>query len=125
VDTRRKILSSIDAGAVVPRLVAEQPGVKLVHGVFDPLLSWHISRLRQVAGDGGRVVVLLSRPENPILEARARAELVAALQMVAVVVLPPPGPRPGWLHGLEIVELDDAGLTQRLIERVRERHKDE
>ncbi len=124
VDTRRKIIKSSGGAAVVPKLLAEQPGIKLVRGTFDPLLAAHVARLKEIAGPTGRLVIILSSPENPLLSAAARAELVAALAAVELVVLPPRDYDPGWIKGLTVIELDDADETAKLMNLVRDRHKD-
>ena len=102
MDTRSKIVSSAGAAAHIPRLLAESGNLKLIRGAFDPLLSWHVNRLREIAGESGEVVVLLCDPEKPILNSRARAELAAGLGIVKAVVLPPEDPNPGWLQGLPV-----------------------
>ncbi len=60
----------------------------VVTGHFDPLLASHVRRLAEIAADAGRLVVVIADGGNPILPARARAELVAGLGVVAFVVLP-------------------------------------
>jgi glycerol-3-phosphate cytidylyltransferase-like family protein len=78
LDTRQKIVD----GAMVPRAEG-----LFVSGYFDPLLAAHAKRLRELReGHGGLAVIILD-PERPILPARARAELVAALECVDYVVI--------------------------------------
>lgn len=124
MDTRSKIATSSDAGALVLRLLAETAGLKIVRGSFDPLLAVHVAALRAALGVAGRAIVLLRNPAKPLLSSGARAELVAALELVDVVVLPPRGIEPGWLQGLPVTDLDDAPITAQLVELVREKYRD-
>lgn len=82
MDTRSKIVE------VVP--VAD---FDVVEGAFDPLLA---TQAREIADRKRRkpLVVVVRDPENPLLPARARAELVAALREVDYVVVG--GPLKGW-----------------------------
>jgi glycerol-3-phosphate cytidylyltransferase-like family protein len=61
--------------------------VALVTGYFDPLLDAHARRLGEIAAPGRAVFVAIAEPPRPLLQARARAELVAALAMVDYVML--------------------------------------
>jgi glycerol-3-phosphate cytidylyltransferase-like family protein len=79
VDTRTKIVPPQEAA----RLAAS--GAVVVSGYFDPLLAAHAERLRQLKGAGGPLLVAIAEPGNPILPARARAELVAGLAVVDYV----------------------------------------
>jgi bifunctional ADP-heptose synthase (sugar kinase/adenylyltransferase) len=87
VDTRTKIVEGRKAQDLVRQLSQDGFPLKVVAGYFDPLLAAHVRRLEQIAGAGGRVVVLLETPKDPLLPSRARAELVAALGAVEYVVL--------------------------------------
>jgi bifunctional ADP-heptose synthase (sugar kinase/adenylyltransferase) len=87
VDSRSKILTMEQAAE---RFAGR--GVRLVSGHFDPLLPEHARRLAGLAAPGVLLVVAVTDPPEPILPARARAELVAALRVVDCVVLGP-GPR--------------------------------
>lgn len=78
MDTRTKI---VDSG------YRDLSGA-FVTGIFDPVTVDHARRLREIHRQYGRVIVLLSDPPDPILDARARAELLAALDAVDFVVLP-------------------------------------
>lgn len=84
MDSRSKILP--------PRQAAERLAAwgdyTLVSGHFDPLLAAHARRLESVRSAGVPLVVLVTDPERPLLPARARAELVAALGSVELVILP-------------------------------------
>lgn len=78
LDTRTKI---VDAAC------APSQGA-LVTGFFDPVTVQHLRRLKQIRERCGIVTILLSDPPAPILEAHARAEVLAALDVVDYVVLP-------------------------------------
>jgi len=84
VDTRAKIITPEDAAALAH---GGRPAV-LVTGHFDVLLAAHVRELSRVrAGLPGAVLlVALTTPEEPVLDARARAEMVAALAMIDYVV---------------------------------------
>jgi hypothetical protein len=81
VDTRTKIVGSDR----VAQLAAE--GAQVVSGHFDPLVSSLAEQLAELknAGPGAPLVILIRSSNNPILPARARAELVAALAVVDYV----------------------------------------
>jgi glycerol-3-phosphate cytidylyltransferase-like family protein len=79
VDTRTKILDSAAA-----RKIAEA-GAMVVSGYFDPLVSSHAKRLAELKRDDAKLLVIIATPENVILPARARAELVASLASVDYV----------------------------------------
>ncbi len=80
MDTRTKIVPREEA----VRLAAE--GAMVVTGYFDPLLAWHAERLRGLKRAGAPLLVAIADPQDPILPARARAELVAGLAVVDYVV---------------------------------------
>jgi hypothetical protein len=124
LDTRTKIVDGAHAEAVVERLLAERPGVKLVRGAFDPLLAAHVKALREAAGGSGRVIVVLRDPEQALLSPRARAELVAGLGIVAAVVLPEQGDS-RRLRGLPMTDLNDGPWRARLMALIRERHREQ
>jgi bifunctional ADP-heptose synthase (sugar kinase/adenylyltransferase) len=79
MDTRAKMIATSEAA----RLAAE--GATVVSGYFDPLLASHARRLAGLK-DGARLIVVIEDPPQPILPARARAELVASLRAVDYVV---------------------------------------
>ena len=84
MDTRRKIISLDEAQA----LACVSKPVTVVTGSFDVLLAAHVRELRD-ARDSVRDALLLvavTTPRQPLLEPRARAEMVAALEMVDYVV---------------------------------------
>ncbi|MGA2590889.1 MAG: hypothetical protein ABSH32_13300 [Bryobacteraceae bacterium] len=84
MDTRTKIITPEDAAALAH---GDRPAV-LVTGHFDVLLAAHVRELARVR-DGlpdAVLLVALAIPEEPVLDARARAEMVAALAMIDYVV---------------------------------------
>ena len=83
LDTRSRI---VDLDAALEG--SPGAGTALVTGYFDPLLAEHARRFREIKSGHARLIVLLSDPPNPVLDARSRAELVAALDVVDYVVLP-------------------------------------
>lgn len=59
-----------------------------VSGYFDPLTAGHARRLEALRPKNGAcLVVVIAEPVRPVLPARARAELVAALGCVDYVVI--------------------------------------
>jgi glycerol-3-phosphate cytidylyltransferase-like family protein len=106
VDTRSKIIPIEEACQRTSNVRA-----LWLAGHFDPLLAEHARRLRERAAPGQTLVVEITNPPNPLLPQRARAELVAALSVVDYVVLG------NGAHS------DDASITERFIEHVRNRHR--
>lgn len=86
MDTRDKILTPAAALEIARAMRANGTPVTVVTGCFDPLLAGHARRLGEIAGSGGFLIAVVTEPERPLLPARARAELVAALAMVDCVV---------------------------------------
>jgi bifunctional ADP-heptose synthase (sugar kinase/adenylyltransferase) len=84
VDTRNKIVTLEDACA----LACSGRNAALVIGYFDVLVAAHVGELADVRSrtPDAVLVVALRTSENPVLSARARAEMVAALEMVDYVV---------------------------------------
>jgi bifunctional ADP-heptose synthase (sugar kinase/adenylyltransferase) len=80
LDTRTKIVSTQEGARL-----AEQ-GATVVSGYFDPLLASDAGRLSQLKRPGLPLIVLIATPAQPILAARARAELLASLHVVDYVV---------------------------------------
>ena len=80
MDTRTKIVGAVPVDA---------PNYKVIVGYFDPMHAGHTRRLRELCGNGERVVVVIADPPEPILPTRARAELLAGLDCVAYVVTDP------------------------------------
>ena len=116
LDTRLKILPLSRA--------AEFAGAVFVAMHLDPLTAGHARRLREIANGGQPVVVLLSDPPSPLLPARARAELAAALDSVtAVMVLDGQSSIPDVARpSLVIEEAADLERRDALVRRVFERH---
>jgi len=126
VDTRTKILDCAEAEKLFRRCMEGRSPLKVVTGYFDPLLAGHARRLREITGPGAQLAVVLATPENPLLPARARAELVAALAVVDYVVLPPEGGADRLLEQLPAQsvfheEVADAGCAEEFIRRVHRR----
>jgi hypothetical protein len=105
---------------MINRARANGDARRLITGYFDPLLASHARQLDQIASQNGLVTVLLRTPPSPLLDARARAELVAALASVETVVLPPEEGDPET-PGTRIIS-DEVAETERFIEHVRSRH---
>jgi glycerol-3-phosphate cytidylyltransferase-like family protein len=84
-----------------------------VSGSFDPLLAEHVRRLAQARMPDRPLVVEVTNQAQSLLAQRARAELVAALSMVDFVVL----------GGSE--SAIDADITERFVEHVLDRHRQE
>jgi hypothetical protein len=89
-----------------------------VSGYFDPLLAWHAARIGDLRQGAPALAVVVREPADPILPARARAELVASLAAVDLVLIAPGG------AALPVsVALEEGDLEQRaaFISHVRER----
>jgi len=89
LDTRTKILDWPSAEQRLRDVSVNAHGLIVVTGHFDPLLAGHVRRLREIARDGCRVLVIVTEPEDPVLHAGDRAVLVAALAGVDAVVVAP------------------------------------
>lgn len=111
MDTRDKIIPASQAAARLPHMAF------LVSGWFDPLLAVHAARLQEIP-EQFAVVVQITDPPDPLLPARARAELVAALRRVELVILP--GGAPPLTPALRLEE-DEAALRARFLAHARER----
>jgi bifunctional ADP-heptose synthase (sugar kinase/adenylyltransferase) len=108
LDTRSKIIPLHE----LKERLQDRP-VRRISGHFDPLLAEHVGRLRRASEPDRLLVVEVTNPARPLLSQRARAELVAALAMVDYVVLGDEQPAA------------DADLTERFIDHVLERHREE
>ena len=88
MDTRSKIL---DSSKAIERLSGHDHASFLIaRGSFDILRAEHCRRLAQEKHEPEELLVLVADDENPrrtVLDARTRAELVAALQVVDYVVI--------------------------------------
>jgi bifunctional ADP-heptose synthase (sugar kinase/adenylyltransferase) len=121
VDTRSKILSR-DAALELPRPLT------VVTGYFDILRAQHARDLQQARNRAPAqplLVVVLTAP-RPVLNTRARAELVAALRMVDYVVTADDGDRDSLIEALkpaQLVRLEAADQlrARQLIEHVQRR----
>ena len=127
MDTSTKILSLAEAPAAARRLRDAGKTLKAVVGYFDPVLAGHARRLGALREKTGALVAVVADPPRPILPARARAELVAALAAVDYVVVLGDAPLDGFLARLEADEVvrseaADQELTEGLIHHVRSRH---
>lgn len=120
MDTRHKILTAAAAVEAVRAMRAKGTPVTVVKGYFDPLLAGHARRLAEIAEPGGVLMAVVMEPERPILPARARAELVAALAVVDYVL---PGEAASQVEADRIFREEGADLrrTQELVARVRQK----
>ena len=128
MDTRKKILTAAQAVETVQRLRAEGRSFRFATGCFDPLIAAHDLRLEQLRDGVARVMVIVTDPAQPILPARARAELVAALSVVDFVVLSEKERLEDLLTQLEATEVlrgeaADETLTRQLIYHVQTRQR--
>lgn len=128
MDTRTKILTWVEAVATARRLRQEGGAVSLATGWFDPVLAGHARRLETLRERSAALMVVVLDPPQPILPARARAELVAALRVVDYVVLPEKGCLEHFLTQLEAAEIArgevaDEELTRDLIRHVHTRQR--
>ena len=102
--------------------------LKVVTGYFDVLVAGHVRRLREIGNGSGTVIVVVLDPPAPVLHARARAELVAALSVVDYVV-PANGQAAqellSQLNPSEIIQEEPADLLRArcLTEHVQRRHQ--
>jgi hypothetical protein len=118
MDTRSKILSSSEAAQIALRAT-------VVSGYFDPLLAWHASRLQELKAElkgDSPLLALIATPANPILPARARAELVAGLKVVDHVCEAPAPTEIECIAPHFRLEDEERCNIQELIDRVHSRH---
>jgi len=109
MDSRAKI---VDAASAEEQL---QPGTLVVSGHFDPLLAAHAGQLQKLRATADALAVIVTEPAQPILPARARAELVAALACVDQVMIDAPGSPRAQLSLAD----GHAELSAAFVERVR------
>ena len=128
MDTRDKIIDCEHAAVLAAKLRGEGASIQVVTGYFDVLVAGHIRRLRQIASEASKLFVLVLDPPAPVLLARARAEMVAALAMVDYVV--PAGKQEAeallsHFAEREIVREESADLlrAERLSQHVQRRHQ--
>jgi len=97
--------------------------IQVVTGYFDPLLAAHAERLEEIRATADALMVLVTNPPEPILEAQARAALVAGIRAVDYVVLTEDDPASGELAQSAIHEEQaDTSRLEELVELVRARH---
>jgi hypothetical protein len=122
VDTRTKIVTAAEADAGIR---ASGCSARLVSGYFDPLLAAHAERLEELAAPGWLLVAFVRTPPDPLLPARARAELVAAVGAVDLVVIDDGDDEtPGRIGAVETIreEAADERRSRQFIDRVRSRY---
>jgi hypothetical protein len=85
LDTRTKIIDAAQAASIA------QSGATVVSGSFDPMVASHAERLAALKRPGEPLLVLITTPPHPILDNRARAQLVAGLAVVDYVCDEPRG----------------------------------
>jgi hypothetical protein len=112
LDTRTKIIDAAHAARVA------QAGATVVSGFFDPMIASHAERLTTLKREGTPLLVLIASPEQAILPALARAQLVAGLSIVDYVCDAPDDIAP-HLH----LEDEHAELLTRLIDHVHARQR--
>lgn len=114
MDTRTKIVAPEQGGSLTAQT--------FLRGYFDPLLAAHARIIDQSPGP---VVVLLADPPDPLLPARSRAELVAALRGVSYVVLPMDDGSAFTPRDVDVVDELSADLERRqsLVSHVHRRHR--
>ena len=91
MDTRTKIVEAAEFSRLVGQWRAGGIAVTVAAGPFDPLLAGFAASTEQARPASGRRAVIVTQPEVPILEPRARAELAAGLSAVDLVTLAAPG----------------------------------
>jgi bifunctional ADP-heptose synthase (sugar kinase/adenylyltransferase) len=112
MDTREKIVDAAQAARIAAA------GAIVVTGYFDPLLASHAGRLAGLKPVGEKLLVLIATPDNAILTAAARAELVAGLQCVDYVA-----ELTGSLAAQVHLEEEDGRRFQALLQHVHARQK--
>jgi hypothetical protein len=124
VDTRTKI---IELEQMRERLLAPAPPRVLVLGHFDPVVYTNAARMRQLAAEYGPLAVCITSPVDPLLPARARAELAAALDCTDFVTIADHGDTAilTSIPGLTVIDEshDDLRRREALMTLVRERQK--
>lgn len=118
MDTRAKIVSGPSCAASLEQLRRAAPSLRVVSGYFDPVLASHAQRLEAARTGADALAVIVLEPPDPILPARARAELVAALAAVSLVLVPDGAAAPEVDVCFEPLDLAD---RDRFIAYVRER----
>ena len=112
MDTRKKIIDAAEAARVGAQ------GATVVSGYFDPLIAAHAERLLALKAADAKLLVLIATPEDAILPAAARCELVAGLRCVDYVAELAPS-----LAAQIQLEAEDQRRFQALLEHVHSRQK--
>jgi hypothetical protein len=118
VDTRSKIIS-LDRACGLLQDPASGP-VKVVAGNFDVLTAGLLRRLQSLADGNSILIAAVVDPPDPVLPARARAELVSALAVVDYVILTQSADL-ALLGGIINEEAADRKRLESLIEHVHRR----
>jgi glycerol-3-phosphate cytidylyltransferase-like family protein len=82
LDTRTKIRQAAEAAALRHRAAEQKRVLRVATGHFDPLLVEHARLLGEFARPEAWLVVVVTPSRSPLLAVRARAELVASLDVV-------------------------------------------
>jgi bifunctional ADP-heptose synthase (sugar kinase/adenylyltransferase) len=112
LDSRTKIIDAARAAVIA------QSGATVVSGSFDPMVASHAERLEALKEAGRPLLVLITAPPNPILDSRARAQLVAGLAAVDYVC-----DEPGSLAAQIALDREHADRLTQLIEHVHARQR--
>jgi hypothetical protein len=112
LDSRTKIIDAAQAAGIA------QSGATVVSGSFDPMVASHAERLAALKQEGRPLLVLITTPPSPILDSRARAQLVAGLAAVDYVC-----DEPGNLAPQVALDQEHADRLTRLIEHVHARQR--
>jgi bifunctional ADP-heptose synthase (sugar kinase/adenylyltransferase) len=123
LDTREKIVA-----LEVALARTRGASTAVVTGYFDPLLAAHARRLAHIRAGRDRLIVLLSDPPHPVLDAASRAQLLAALDVIDYVVLPQECASSVESDPIGRIvvyreEAADEARFERLVEHVRRRHQ--
>lgn len=130
MDTRNKIVTVERAREITGTVQRGSGRVTVVAGYFDVLMAEHVRELRRLR-DGvekGCIIVVVTSPPEPVLSARARAEMVAALSVVDYVVIAEGGDSDQLLGAIaaDVIvrgEIPDAERVRHLSEHVHRRQK--
>jgi hypothetical protein len=124
VDTRTKIIALDE---MRERLLAPAPPRALVIGHFDPVVYTNVERMLELAAEYGPLAVCVTSPADPLLPARARAELAAALDCTEFVTMADHAETSvlTGIPGLTVIDEthDDLRRREALMALVRERQK--
>jgi hypothetical protein len=120
-DTRHKIITLDHARTLAPAAIAF-----VTH--MEVLGAGHVRKLEELAaGKQGKLFIVLTDPESPLVPMEARAEVAAALRVVDYVIPSPQGAGPvlaAIKPALTVAdEEEDRGRTRLLVEHVRSRSR--